>query len=169
MAYLGTKPANQIIDSNLIANSTITSSKIQDGTIVEADIANGAITTTKIADSNVTTAKINDAAVTNAKIADATIQSQKLASNAAADSMRFQFPTGNNQNFDNATNPGFYDIITGSFSGTSNAPPNYGYGNMLVMSTGNFITQVYYPHAAVAASFRVKFTGGGWISWRTFG
>jgi hypothetical protein len=39
MAYLGTKPANQVIDSTLIA----------DGTVTTADIADGAITNAKIA------------------------------------------------------------------------------------------------------------------------
>jgi hypothetical protein len=39
MAYLGTKPANQVIDSTLIA----------DGVITTADLANGAITDAKIA------------------------------------------------------------------------------------------------------------------------
>jgi hypothetical protein len=39
MAYIGTKPANQVIDSTLIA----------DGTVTTADIADGAITNAKIA------------------------------------------------------------------------------------------------------------------------
>jgi hypothetical protein len=39
MAYLGTKPANQVIDSTLIA----------DGVITTADLANGAVTDAKIA------------------------------------------------------------------------------------------------------------------------
>jgi hypothetical protein len=41
MAYLGTKPANQVIDSTLIA----------DGTVTTSDLANGAVTQDKIAPS----------------------------------------------------------------------------------------------------------------------
>jgi hypothetical protein len=59
MAYIGTQPANQVIDSTLIA----------DGTVTTADIADSAITTAKIAAGAVVEADIADGAVTNAKIA----------------------------------------------------------------------------------------------------
>lgn len=49
MSYIGTKPADQILDSTLIA----------DGTILTADLANGAVTSAKIADANVTPAKLS--------------------------------------------------------------------------------------------------------------
>jgi hypothetical protein len=59
MAYIGTKPANQVIDSTLIADGTVTTSDIADnaittakiaaGAVVEADISNGAVTASKLA------------------------------------------------------------------------------------------------------------------------
>lgn len=49
MSYIGTKPADQVLDSTLIADGTITSSKIVDGTITNSDIsASAAIATSKI-------------------------------------------------------------------------------------------------------------------------
>lgn len=49
MSYIGTKPADQVLDSTLIADGTITSSKIVDGTITNTDInASAAISTSKI-------------------------------------------------------------------------------------------------------------------------
>lgn len=115
------------------------------------------------------TAGLVDGAVTNAKISDATIQAAKLAAGAAAGSMTYQFPTASGQDFNNVTTSGFVDIVTGSYSSISNAPPTYNYGNMLVMNTGNFITQVFFPNFAGSASWRSKYTAGGWTAWRTFG
>lgn len=43
MGYLGTKPANQITDSTLIADGTVTTSDIADGAITTAKIAAGAV------------------------------------------------------------------------------------------------------------------------------
>jgi hypothetical protein len=43
MAYLGTKPANQVIDSTLIADGTITTSDLADNAITTAKIAAGAV------------------------------------------------------------------------------------------------------------------------------
>jgi hypothetical protein len=43
MAYLGTKPANQVIDSTLIADGTVTTSDIADNAITTAKIAAGAV------------------------------------------------------------------------------------------------------------------------------
>jgi hypothetical protein len=72
MAYIGTKPANQVIDSTLIA----------DGTVTTADIADSAITTAKIAAGAVVEADIADSAVTNSKIAS--LAATKLTGTIAA-------------------------------------------------------------------------------------
>jgi hypothetical protein len=43
MAYLGTKPANQVIDSTLIADGTVTTSDLADNAVTTAKIAAGAV------------------------------------------------------------------------------------------------------------------------------
>jgi hypothetical protein len=43
MAYIGTKPANQVIDSTLIADGTVTTADIADNAITTAKIAAGAV------------------------------------------------------------------------------------------------------------------------------
>lgn len=42
MGYLGTKPANQVIDSTLIADGTVTTSDIADSAVTGAKLASGA-------------------------------------------------------------------------------------------------------------------------------
>ena len=69
MAYIGTKPANQVIDSTLIADGTVTTADIADNAITTAKIAAGAVVEADIADSAVTTAKIANGAVTAGKLA----------------------------------------------------------------------------------------------------
>jgi hypothetical protein len=45
MAYLGTKPANQIIDSTLIADGAVSTNDLANGAVTDAKIASGAINT----------------------------------------------------------------------------------------------------------------------------
>jgi len=58
MSYLGTKPANQITDSTLIADGVITTADLADGAITTAKIAAGAVVAEDIANGAVTRAKM---------------------------------------------------------------------------------------------------------------
>ena len=176
MAYLGTKPANQVIDSTLIADGTVTTSDLANGAVTDDKIAamaasklTGQLTTANIANDAITADKIAANAVSSSEIADAAVGYTKIANDNQSFKYRGSFPTANSQNFNTVQASGTYNIVTGNYSGTSNAPPNYGYGIMLVMNGGSFQGQVYYPHQAQAASYRVAFNGGGWQAWRTFG
>lgn len=58
MGYLGTKPANQVVNSD----------QISDGAVGTSDLANGAVTSTKIANSAVGTSQIADGGVSQTKL-----------------------------------------------------------------------------------------------------
>jgi hypothetical protein len=106
MAYLGTKPASQIIDSTLIA----------DGVIVTADLANSAVTTAKIADANVTQAKLASGVAGNGPAFSAYQSSAQSISGATNTKIQFQtevFDTNNN--FDPTTNYRFTPTVAGYY------------------------------------------------------
>lgn len=72
MSYIGTKPANQVVDSALIG----------DGTITTSDLANSAVTSIKITDSAVVSSKIADGSVTSSKVTANAITAEKIANGA---------------------------------------------------------------------------------------
>jgi hypothetical protein len=126
------------------------------------------------------TANIQDDAINAAKIAADSVGSSEIASGAvgyseiANDNQSFKyrgdFPTGSNQDYNSAITSGIYDGVAGSYTGISNSPPGYSYGNLLVINTGNFITQIWTPNGSTyAAAWRGKYVAGGWQAWRTFG
>ena len=96
----------------------------------------------------------------------ATATTATTASSANSLNQYADFPTGNGQDFNSLTVGGNYNILTGSYTGTLNAPPSYGYGNLQVIAGTNFTTQAYYPHAAGSPCYRVYY-GGTWSAWVT--
>jgi hypothetical protein len=72
MAYLGTKPANQVIDSTLIA----------DGTVTTADLANEAVTGAKLENSGVTAGTYGSASAIPAVTVDAKGRITSVTTNA---------------------------------------------------------------------------------------
>jgi hypothetical protein len=96
MAYLGTKPANQIIDSTLIA----------DGVIVTADLANSAVTQAKLASGVAGTGPAFSAYQSSAQ------------SISGATNTKIQFQTevfDTNNNFDPTTNYRFTPTVAGYY------------------------------------------------------
>jgi hypothetical protein len=77
------------------------------------------------------------------------------------------FPTANDQDFNNITTPGFWNITWGNYSGTLNAPVNAvnSYGTLIVVVGQDFRTQIYYPYAANSSPLHRTFYNGNWQPW----
>jgi hypothetical protein len=107
MAYIGTKPANQVIDSTLIA----------DGTVTTADIADNAITTAKIAAGTIVPADLS----TGAPIWDSS-GNVGIGTSSPAQKLDVSSTTGNiaisvRSTFSNASASVYYGASRGWFVG----------------------------------------------------
>jgi hypothetical protein len=151
------------IKTNSVAAANITPALISSltGLTVSNTAITGTLTTSQIADSAITRDKITNQAVNSSKVDAGAIFVNAIAS----------WPNGNNENLNNLLASGSYTYVVGSYTGSQNAPPVYGYGTLLVYYAGSFITQIVYPHEGTNASYwRTKYNAVNndtyWTAWR---
>ena len=68
MGYIGTKPANQVVDGFLLSDGSVTTNDLANGSITTDKIAAGAVITEDLANSSVTTDKIANSSVGVSKL-----------------------------------------------------------------------------------------------------
>jgi hypothetical protein len=76
----------------------------------------------------------------------------------------------NSSDFNTITTAGTYQVSgNGTWTGSTNSPTNaYTYGQLVVTTNGNIVTQIYYTHATTGHFIRTKFNASDWQSWQEF-
>jgi hypothetical protein len=77
----------------------------------------------------------------------------------------------NSSDFNTFTTAGTYSVSgNGTWTGSTNAPPSttYPYGQLVVTTNSNIVTQIYYPHAVTGHFIRTKFNASDWTAWQEF-
>lgn len=161
MAYIGTKPSN----------SPLTSELIPDGLIGTSDIANSAISSAKIADGSITQAKLATGVAGNGPAFSATLSSNQTVSSGVWTKVQFnteQFDT--NTNYDSSTNyrftptvAGYYQINLTITGGTTAAYQSiqvaiYKNGSQY-SSSQNYLSGNYYWGGSASTSAVIYFNG----------
>ena len=163
MAYIGTKPANQVIDSTLIA----------DGTVTTSDIADNAITTAKIAAGTIVPADLS----TGAPIWDSS-GNVGIGTSSPAHKLDVSSTTGNiaisvRSTFSNASASVYYGASRGWFVGADVGAGDgrfawydntAGVERMRIDSSGR-VTTPYQPAFSTYSNDTTSFTGGRVIVW----
>lgn len=79
-----------------------------------------------------------------------------------------EFPTANSQDFNALKTPGYYDIVTGNYSGTLDAPTG-NYGVLSITGDSNFINQYYNDYSNAQTYTRQYYIGTNtWTPWVQF-
>ena len=81
-------------------------------------------------------------------------------------SYRGIFPTANGQDFNTLLTSGYYDIVWGNYTGTSNTPPSAAtYGTLQVTAGVDFITQEFNSNATPTQTWTRSYYSGAWSLW----
>lgn len=130
---------------------------VTDNAIVRFDGTTGAVQNSSVTidDSGLITGSLNG----NASTASYAVKAKELVQVS-------NFPTADNQDFNTLMAGGVYNIVSGNYAGTLNAPPNaFSYGTMFVEHGANFITQKY--SCLYGQEFNRTYYNGVWQPWKT--